>query len=300
MQFINARTQRLFFEAHRLRRRNRDLAMVEASIEHRIQLDDSLDMILCHHPDIWSKGTGVLLVAPNIQEQTESAKRAMFMRSEALSDHSYIRYAVQYEDEHIGFFIRKTIEFRERIRLYSYNSDLTGETLSSQVEEMIEYVENNITYEIENFCIQSERSRCIGIRKFGLDFDYHRCVTKYLQDYQIIDQIKAFYQIERVCDPLRNVLLNIFPNLLDNESVVRELSFEGYDSDVFSEISDYDINIPELVNSYGECVVCYNDGDVLEWPCHPSHIVCQKCTEKIFMRGALCPLCRKHFYTDFF
>ncbi len=94
--------------------------------------------------------------------------------------------------------------------------------------------------------------------------------------------------------------MNIFPNLLDNESVVRELSFEGYDSDVFSEISDYDINIPELVNSYGECVVCYNDGDVLEWPCHPSHIVCQKCTEKIFMRGALCPLCRKHFYTDFF
>jgi hypothetical protein len=293
MQFMNANVQSLFFEAHRLRRRNRDKVAVEAPVEHRLMLDDSLDLIICHHPDIWSYGTGVLLVAPLNEKRTKSAKRAMDMRNEARTEHSYIRYVVQYEHEHIGFFIRKTIEFRDRIRLYSYNSELAGEMISFEIEEMIEYVENNILYELETFSNQSERSRIVGIKNFGID--YHRSVTKYLQDYQILNQIQDVYQNERVFNPLRNVLLDIFPNALDNEPVARELSFE--DDDILSEISEYTIFvdvIPELVHSQGECIVCYTDGDVLEWPCHSSHIICQTCTEKIIANGALCPICRRH------
>jgi hypothetical protein len=179
--------------------------------------------------------------------------------------------------------------------MYSYNSELTDEMIPFEIEEIIEYVENNILYELENFSIQSERSRIVGIKNFGIDFDYHRSVTKYLQDYQILNQIQDFYQSERVCNPLRNVLLDIFPNILDNEPVARESSFE-YD-DILSEISEYTIFVdvlPELVMSHGECIVCYTDGDVLEWPCHTSHVICQTCTEKIVAKGALCPLCRRH------
>lgn len=310
MQFMNANVQSLFFEAHRLRRRNREKVAVEAPLEHRLMLDDSLDIIICHHPDIWSYGTGILLVAPLNEEQTKSAERARSMRDDACSEHSYIRYVIQYEHEHIGFFIRKTIEFRDRTRLYSYNFELSGEMLPLELQEMIEYVENNIIQEIETLSLQSERSRIVGIKNFGIDFDYHRSVTKYLQDYQIINQIQDFYQSERVYNPLRNVLLDIFPNVLDNETYVRESYF--VDDDVSSEISEYTIFddilpelvisqyecivsiLPELVVSQGECIVCYTDGDVLEWPCHSSHVVCQKCTETIIAKNPLCPLCRCH------
>jgi len=47
-----------------------------------------------------------------------------------------------------------------------------------------------------------------------------------------------------------------------------------------------------LIKSKGECVVCYNEGDVFEWPCHKSHIVCEDCTIAITTCTSLCPLCR--------
>ena len=56
------------------------------------------------------------------------------------------------------------------------------------------------------------------------------------------------------------------------------------------------INIREsLVGSIGECTVCYTEGNVLEWPCHKSHITCEECIVKINKRCKslpACPLCR--------
>ena len=49
------------------------------------------------------------------------------------------------------------------------------------------------------------------------------------------------------------------------------------------------------VNSKDECVVCYNEGNNFEWPCHKSHITCEQCTVEIIARQSsdpLCPLCR--------
>ena len=50
-----------------------------------------------------------------------------------------------------------------------------------------------------------------------------------------------------------------------------------------------------LVATIGECTVCYNEGNVLEWPCHKSHITCETCTVKINKRCKSllsCPSCR--------
>ena len=50
-----------------------------------------------------------------------------------------------------------------------------------------------------------------------------------------------------------------------------------------------------FVNSTGECTVCYTEGNVLEWPCHKSHITCEACTVKINNRCESflsCPSCR--------
>jgi len=44
--------------------------------------------------------------------------------------------------------------------------------------------------------------------------------------------------------------------------------------------------------TYGECSVCYNEGETLMWPCHRSHIVCADCTSKIIDSQSSCPLCR--------
>ena len=47
--------------------------------------------------------------------------------------------------------------------------------------------------------------------------------------------------------------------------------------------------------SIGECTVCYTEGNVLEWPCHKSHITCETCIVKINKRSKSllsCPSCR--------
>jgi len=296
MQFIKAEVQSLFFEAHKERREKRDLALVNAPEEHRQKLDKCLDIIICHHPDIWSRGTGILLIAPINRELSKSQKRAAQFRLESKSEHSYIRYYIAYEDEHIGFFIRKTLEYRDRMRIFLCDSEMQEIPLSSEIYNMFDYVENNISQEFENLSDQSDFSRKKGIQRYGIEFDYHRSMTKYCYDHQIFDHIEEFARIDRVCNPLRNVLLDIFPDIFENEPVARELSFEDYDSDLYIDLDSFPDHLPDLVKTTGECTVCYTDGDVLEWPCHTSHILCKKCTDQIFERSALCPSCRKHIW----
>ena len=48
----------------------------------------------------------------------------------------------------------------------------------------------------------------------------------------------------------------------------------------------------DLAKTTGECSVCFEQGEVLMWPCHESHIVCVDCTSKIIHRKSSCPLCR--------
>lgn len=75
----------------------------------------------------------------------------------------------------------------------------------------------------------------------------------------------------------------------------------NYDNDESSEDEDesqYPFTVPVefiLSTQKQECVVCLEEKDVLEWPCHTTHVTCQECVLKIVrFRQVSCPICRKH------
>ena len=283
MQFINADTQRLFFETIYTRRAKRCLMNIDVPDLHFEKLDRCLNIIMCHDPDIWSYGTGVLLSGPTRRmnrkhkhkKSLESKKRAYNMRREALIEHNYEKEFRFLENESFGYFVRITLEYRDRIRVFSYKSLIFEQPLIPRIQKVIDYVENNITPELEDFDNQASVCRDRALKVHGFDFDYYQSVTKYDEDYQIINQIAEYCMIDQlVHNPLRTALLEIFPNILDNE--LGKPEFIGL-----------------LVKKTGECIVCYEEGEVLLLPCHSSHIMCEQCTLKIFFsRRALCPMCR--------
>jgi hypothetical protein len=136
MAFINSEVQRAFFEIICKRRIKR--FMYGAKLYHLEMLfDRCLNIILCHHPHIWSYGTGNLLVAPNTPAIiTKSAERATEWRKESLIK--------QYEDlsqvigNSFGYFIRYSIECRKRIR----NVSKLKQRCLDLVQTLIEHTNN--------------------------------------------------------------------------------------------------------------------------------------------------------------
>ena len=290
MFFINAETQNMFFEAHRFRKEKRNLLTIEASYYHREKLDKCLDFIVCHNTDIWSYGTGILLVAPKIVKiTTESEKRAASMRLYAKNEHDYYKYSRSFEDESFGYFVRFTLEIRDRLRNLLYDSEIQGIDLFPRSIQAIEYVENNILQEFEYFSLESDLSKRKGTKSYGDEFEYYRYLTKHISEHTLISQIEEDFLLEGdlLQEPLRSAILETFPNILDNENIISDLSS-------FQESEDLTFFVQDLVVSKGECVVCYTEGNILEWPCHSSHVLCEECTIKVCYKGALCPLCRKY------
>ena len=283
MQFISAGTQRLFFETIYARRAKRNVMNIGVPDLHFEQIDKCLNIILCHDPDIWSYGTGVLLSGPTRRvnrrrkhkKSSASKKRAYIMRMEALLEHNYEKEFRFVENESFGYFVRMTLEYIDRVRVFSYNAHIFERPLIPRTLEVIDYVENNITLELQDFIEQASLCQKRALKIHGFDFDYHQSITKYYDDYQIINEISDFCMIdELVRNPLRTALLEIFPNILDNELCKPEF-----------------INL--LVKNTGECIVCYEEGEVLSLPCHSSHMMCEQCTLKIvFSKRSLCPMCR--------
>jgi hypothetical protein len=92
MTFIDADVQFAYFQVSRERRKNREMygAFIHSAIVGCLYFDRCLDMIICHHSDIWEYGTGSLLLANKIPIlPTESEKRASCWREEALDKHKY-------------------------------------------------------------------------------------------------------------------------------------------------------------------------------------------------------------------
>ena len=155
MFFINAETQNMFFEAHRFRKEKRNLLTIEASYYHREKLDKCLGIIVCHNTDIWSYGTGILLVAPKIVKiTTESEKRAASMRLYAKNEHDYYKYSRSFEDESFGYFVRFTLEIRDRLRNLLYDSEIQGIDLFPRSIQAIEYAFLLFYEQLNVFCEQ--------------------------------------------------------------------------------------------------------------------------------------------------
>ena len=121
MIFINAQVQWTFFQILSTRRRKRVMYGATPPTLRTLEFtfDKCLTMISCHHPLMWSYGTGNLLVAPKTPEiPTPAAERAMEWRIESLNKlrdgDVYVRHVACLSGS-FGSLIRYTMECKIRI-----------------------------------------------------------------------------------------------------------------------------------------------------------------------------------------
>ena len=290
MSFLNINLQQAYFHALGLRREKRETygAVVHPPFDGVLFFDSCLDIISCHEPDIWSNGTGDLLVSPPMERiSSTSSNRAVDWRYEAKRDHHFIREYQNIDEEVFGYFARRTIEYRDRMRIFKHEAEESNEIISDDEMETFEYVED-MTHQLEEFSIQADLSRRKGIRRYGLVFDENKNVAKYYTNYQIYDEIRES-MLNPAVEALREILFDIHPELFVNREILFEESFNENFRDT-----------PELVikleTTHGECIVCYNEGVMLELPCHTTHILCKQCITKVILSGSLCPMCRKQIF----
>ena len=286
MSFINVEFQSAFFRTIQERREKREIYGA-LTLSSSVLFDRCLDTILCHDPDIWGYGTGNLLVATTIKVKKllPSELRASKMRYESNRAHVFER---EYGEKGFGHFARLFLEYRERMLSFRENEDERNGVLTDNEIEIFNYSEL-ITRQLEVFSIQADYSRRAGIRRHGIKFDEYRHIRPGISDYQIYDEIEESGMYGSPYE-LREILGNLYPELFRNR-VARELSFE---SDTDFEVDIESPIIPDFVQTKAECVVCYEEGDVLVLSCHVSHVMCKICMSKILALNSLCPLCREN------
>lgn len=313
MSYINFDIQCAFFQTLRERRRNREIygAIIHPCFSSFLFFYPCLDMICCHHPDIWDYGTGNLLVAPKPSIiSTNAERRALQWRQEAIDlKNNNI-------DKGFGYLARKTLEYRDIMRMYKYELEARSTVLTDENIERFEYIEN-ISYQIEDLGLKSEKTRQIGILRHGIFFDKDRYLSRYQKDFQIYNEIDecirnpmpVFLGIELLSYPETEEIQredNILDDILMYENIIYNYDdiyydIYNYDNDESSDDEDeshYPVTVPVefiLSSQKKECVVCLEEKDVLEWPCHTSHVTCEECVLKIVkLRRVSCPICRKH------
>jgi hypothetical protein len=266
-------------------------------------------MICCHHPDIWEYGTGNLIVAPKPSIiSTHAENRALQWRQEAIDlKNNNI-------DKGFGYLARKTVEYRDSMRMYKYELEATSTVLTEEHIERFEYIEN-ICFQIEDLGLKSEKTRQVGIQRHGILFDKDRYLSRYQKNFQIYNEIdeciqnprQVFLGIELLCYPETEIQRE--DDILMYDDIFYDYNYDNiynynddiynYDNEEISEDeSDYLVIVPAqfiLSSQKQECVVCLEEKDVLEWPCHTTHVTCEECVLKIVkFRQVSCPICRKH------
>lgn len=266
MTFINVEVQRTFFEIVCTRRRKRVMYGVTPyqSIILRILFDRCLNIILCHHPHIWSYGTGNLLIAPNIPEiVTKSNERAIEWRLESL---------LKQEDDlqlcnSFGYYIRYSFECRERISIFRNQ-------LNYQHREhlqMFKYIDS-ISPRLNDLCVNIKVIDRIGKFRYGEYF-----TEGYLTNNNTVSEIL------KECNQTPNI------------KILREFMLDILDPEFATE-TIASLVIPNLLlygDEKSECVVCLQEKDVLIWPCHKLHVTCTECTIELLSCKVSCPLCRQ-------
>lgn len=295
MSFVNRDVQQAFFKVLQFRREKRVDYGVEVHETLNGVFDQCLDIISCHDPKIWSRGTGNLLIAPQKQRiQTLSSSRPQDWRYQASQEHFFIDFYENIEEKVFGYFARRTLEYRDRMRIFQYEAEEeTAEIFSEDDMEMFEYVDN-MTDQFESLSIQSDLSRRAGIRRYGLLFDNDRNASKCYTDYHIFDEIKASIHNPAI-EALRDLLIYMYPLFFRNVDNTETEEYPDYFDD--QEGEQLINQICECQTSEGECIVCYQEGEVIELKCHASHTLCNSCITKIIMRGALCPMCRQDIFS---
>ena len=266
MTFINVEVQHTFFEIVCTRRRKRVMYGVTPyqSIILRILFDRCLNIILCHHPHIWSYGTGNLLIAPNIPDiVTKSNERAIEWRLESLlnqEDDLKLRNS-------FGYYIRYSFECRERISIFRNQLNYQyGEHL-----QMFKYIDS-ISPRLNDLCVNIKVIDRIG------KFRYSEYFTE-----GYLTKNKSVSEILKECNQTPNI------------KILRKFMFDILDPEFATE-TIASLVIPNLLlygDEKSECVVCLQEKDVLIWPCHKLHVTCTECTIELLSCKVSCPLCRQ-------
>ena len=269
MIFINSELQTAFFNllCKRREKRREYGAITHSTIGKRVNFDRCLIMIASHHPHIWSYGTGNLLVAPPTPETlTEESERAIEWRLESLKEHN--RDGIV--DKGFGYYIRYTLECRERMSIYKNTSDRE----CGLILKMFEYIDcmaPQLYDLISNIKIVCSR----GNVRYG-DYKFNQCkLTNDKSNYDIM--------LESNLRPDIKALREFIVDVIKPESVRETIAT---------------LVIPSALlyaDKEEECVVCLQEKEVLVWPCNTSHVTCTECTIELCSRRVSCPLCRESF-----
>jgi len=220
--FINRKIQSLFFEGQRRRRCLRELVGVVASEDHCSNLDKCLNMILCHQPEIWRYGTGILLIASTTPEHlifsSESERYGLSYRLFARDQYEYLRYNHKNDTESFGYFVRMTFEYATKCRNFLKDS---FRTLPVGFTGVIDYLDNeSMSNELETFAFQVEKVMRAGVKRYGISFVNERSLTKGFTIGNILFEIEngARLDLSNV-HPLRCLFDDTFPELFKNDPV---------------------------------------------------------------------------------
>ena len=267
MIFINSEVQTAFLNllCKRRGKRREYGAITHSIIGRRVRFDRCIIMIASHHPHIWSYGTGNLLVAPPLltpETLTKAEERAIEWRSEALKEH----YSDGIVDEGFGYFIRYTLECRERISIFRKEFDRQ----SGFALIMFEYIDSiapQLYDLISNIKIVNQKGKI----RHGNLFNKGRLTHRQTNG-----------ELLKECNhrPDIKVLREFMVNMINEESVTDTISTLIVPSSLL------------YADNEAECTVCLQEKEVLRWPCHISHVTCTECTIELCSRRVSCPLCR--------
>ena len=265
MIFINSEVQTAFFNllCKRRGKRREYGAITHIPIGKRATFDRCLIMIASHHPHIWSYGTGNLLVAPRTPETlTDASRRAIEWRSESLKEHDSDGIV----DEGFGYFIRYTLECRERISIFRKEFDRQ----SGFALIMFEYIDSiapQLYDLISNIKIVNQKGKI----RHGNLFNKGRLTHRQTNG-----------ELLKECNhrPNIKVLREFMVDMINEESVTDTISTLVVPSPL------------SYTDNETECVVCLETKEVLMWPCHTSHVTCTECTIELCSRRVSCPICR--------
>ena len=267
MSYINFDVQSAFFKVLQERRKKRILygAFIHPTF---LYFDRCLNMIVCHHPDIWSYGTGNFLVSPKLKIHTKAQSLAYEWRIQAMHQHVFDYSLNNIDDEVFGYFSRFTLEYRDRMRIFRFEDEQRKTLLGDDEIERFNYIES-VVHQLEEADLAGKKAKRIGRIRYGSLFD-ERQMTKNQTNYQIYQKIEESTRM-----PISRTLRKfIYPEFFVDTISVSEKFVRK--------------------NQKAECVVCLEEKNVLEWPCHIMHMTCEECSIKIIATGRIsCPLCRK-------
>lgn len=229
--FINRNIQSLFFEAQRLRRCRRECVGVVTSEDHCSKMDRCLNMILCHQPEIWRYGTGILLIASTTPEHlifaSESERYALSYMLFARDRHEYLRYNHANDSESFGYLVRMTFEYSTKCRHFLEDSVRTLRTLPDGFTGVVDYLDNeSMTNELETFALQVEKVMRAGVKRYGISYVNERSMTRGFTIGNILFEIENGARLDfSNVHPLRGLFDDTFPELFKNDPV----DYDEYD-----------------------------------------------------------------------